>query len=58
MVSGVDGKPQRREAAPVNMRGNHVRQPEGVLAAWMNELSETQRVSLGPGDRVQIHQCA
>src|ERR1700722_17965686 len=29
---------------------------EGVLAAWLNQLPETQGVSLGPWDRVRIDQ--
>src|SRR5439155_26414452 len=31
---------------------------EGVLSAWLNQLPETQGVSLGPWDRVRIDQCA
>src|SRR5207302_5034723 len=32
------------------------RATEGVLAAWLNQLPETQGVSLGPWDRVRIDQ--
>src|SRR5437763_698171 len=32
------------------------RAAQGVLAAWLNQLSETQGVSLGPWDRVRIDQ--
>src|ERR1700730_4395807 len=34
--------------------GHHA--TEGVLAAWLNQLPETQGVSLGPWDRVRIDQ--
>src|SRR5262249_49810729 len=30
---------------------------QGVLAAWLNQLSETQRVSIGPWDRLRIGEC-
>src|SRR6185437_10186358 len=32
------------------------RAAQGVLAAWLNKLPETQGVSLGPWDRVRIDQ--
>src|SRR5262249_60021907 len=31
---------------------------QGLLAAWLNQLSETQGVSIGPWDRLRFSECA
>mgnify|MGYP006161281907 CR=1 FL=1 len=36
----------------------HIHSAEGVLAAGLNQLPETQRVSIGPWDRLRFRQCS
>ena len=37
---------------------NDGRAVQGVLAAGLNQLSETQRVSIGPWDRLRFSECS
>ena len=45
-------------SSPYGGRQQDERALQGLLAAWLNQLSETQRVSIGPWDRLRFSECS